>query len=190
MQPTELTADEIAAIRARHEAGRRPFKIQKADPIDWRHVAPFEQRCYKNHGQSLERINSRSGLSACEAVALLRDEPWQSMTAYDAEVALRNLTAREDDTDIPALLSHADALAAKVARLEDPLIATSERLPEPAEYVLLYDSVEYFSIGYRYKNERQDAWALMGGGLFHLSHFPYWAPLPSPPKGAAHVAHD
>ena len=41
--------------------------------IPWEVIAPHETQAYENHGQSLERLASRGGLSYREMLAVLRD---------------------------------------------------------------------------------------------------------------------
>lgn len=47
--------------------------------IPWGLIAPHEEQARKNHGQSLERLAQRHGLSFCEAVAIIEDRPWRRM---------------------------------------------------------------------------------------------------------------
>lgn len=50
-----------------------------------------------NHGQSLNRLAERGGLSVCEAVAILEDRPWQPMTQNEAVRRLGELLAAGSD---------------------------------------------------------------------------------------------
>lgn len=47
--------------------------------IPWELIAPHEKQAIKNHGQTLERLAERHGLSFCEAVAIIEDRPWKHM---------------------------------------------------------------------------------------------------------------
>lgn len=47
--------------------------------IPWGLIAPHEEQALKNHGQTLERLAQRHGLSFCEAVAIIEDRPWRRM---------------------------------------------------------------------------------------------------------------
>lgn len=45
--------------------------------IPWGLLAPHEAQALKNHGQTLERLAQRHGLSFCEALAIIEDRPWK-----------------------------------------------------------------------------------------------------------------
>lgn len=53
-----------------HNLGHRGEK----EYIPWEVIAPHEAQAYENHGQSLERLASRGGLSYREMLAVLRDQ--------------------------------------------------------------------------------------------------------------------
>lgn len=42
-------------------------------------IAPHEKQARANHGQSLDRLAERGGLSADEAIAILHDRSWGSV---------------------------------------------------------------------------------------------------------------
>lgn len=42
-------------------------------------IAPHEKQAHTNHYQSLDKLASRGGLSACEALAILEDRRWHAM---------------------------------------------------------------------------------------------------------------
>ncbi len=48
-----------------------------------------EKRALKNHGQTLERLNERGGVSPCEAIALMRDTEWEIQTSIEIVDAFR-----------------------------------------------------------------------------------------------------
>ena len=50
-------------------------------------IAPHEAQAWVNHGQTLARLAERGGLSACEAVAVLEDRAWRSMTPMTQKAA-------------------------------------------------------------------------------------------------------
>lgn len=59
----------------------RPFPImgycgQKLGSIPWAVIAPHEPQAQRNHGQTLERLSERGGLSPCEAIAVLTDRDY------------------------------------------------------------------------------------------------------------------
>lgn len=41
-------------------------------------ITPYEQQAQKNHGQSLERLAQRGGLSSCEAIDIIEGRKWGS----------------------------------------------------------------------------------------------------------------
>ena len=47
--------------------------------IPWGLIASHENQALKNHGQTLERLAQRHGLSFCEALAIIEDRPWCEM---------------------------------------------------------------------------------------------------------------
>jgi hypothetical protein len=52
---------------------------------------PHERQALRNHGQSLERLSERGGLSWCEALAILEGRDWQKVS--DAEERFRALAS-------------------------------------------------------------------------------------------------
>lgn len=55
---------------------RTNFPILRAtllDSIPWAFIAPHERQADRNHGQTLQRLAERGGLSAREAMAVLED---------------------------------------------------------------------------------------------------------------------
>lgn len=59
--------------------------------IPWRLITPHEPQALKNHGQTLEKLADRHGLSPCEAMAVLEDRNWRDDP--DAEAKLLKLIA-------------------------------------------------------------------------------------------------
>ena len=57
-------------------------KETHCDPILWSLVAPHEARAYKNHYQSLERLNARGGLSPRELYCVLNDVGFWDQNSY------------------------------------------------------------------------------------------------------------
>ncbi len=64
-----------------HNLGHRGEK----EYIPWEVIAPHEAQAYKNHGQSLERLASRGGLSYREMYAVLRNKEFDSWNRSDFE---------------------------------------------------------------------------------------------------------
>ena len=69
----------------------RLFPIMDGPAIPWRLIAPHERQARRNHDQSLERLAERSGLSCCEALAVLEDRQWHSMPPPEARAQLAAL---------------------------------------------------------------------------------------------------
>lgn len=46
--------------------------------IPWDMIAPHDAQARSNHGQSLERLAQRGGLSACEALDIIEGRRWGS----------------------------------------------------------------------------------------------------------------
>ncbi len=55
-------------------------------------IEPHERQAERNHGQTLDRLDERGGLSASEAVAILEDRHWLPMTEADAIARLAVLS--------------------------------------------------------------------------------------------------
>lgn len=71
--------------KARHEA-------IPATRIPWAMIEPHEEQALRNHaGQDLEKLASRGGLGACEALAVLEDRVWSLM---NEDVAAETLAAK------------------------------------------------------------------------------------------------
>jgi hypothetical protein len=71
-----LTGIVREAIVAEREA--RMFPIQRGPAIPWAAIAPHERQAQINHGQSLERLAQRGGLSPAEAVWVMEGRRWGS----------------------------------------------------------------------------------------------------------------
>lgn len=54
-----------------------------------------EKQAKINHGQTLDRLAERGGLSLCEAVALVEERQWRRMDMMDALKRLRELSSDE-----------------------------------------------------------------------------------------------
>lgn len=65
--------------------GGRQIDCPRAVP--WSAIAPHEQRAQLNHGQSLERLAERGGLSPKEFVAVISDRPIRDVLAMSDELA-------------------------------------------------------------------------------------------------------
>lgn len=57
--------------------------------VPWAMLEPHEKQAGINHGQSLQRLAERGGLSVCEMVAVLEDRGWRKMSVKEAMHRLR-----------------------------------------------------------------------------------------------------
>ena len=46
--------------------------------VPWEIVAPHQEQAIQNHGQTLEKLHGRGGVSIQELYAILRDRPYDS----------------------------------------------------------------------------------------------------------------
>lgn len=56
--------------------------------IPWAAIAPHEAQAQRNHSQSLNGLAHRSGLSVCEAIAVMTDTPWKQLNMTWARAKL------------------------------------------------------------------------------------------------------
>nr|WP_295941241.1 hypothetical protein [uncultured Acidovorax sp.] len=47
--------------------------------LTWTLIEPHRQQAMDNHGQTLEKLADRGGLSFCEAAAILEDRKWSKI---------------------------------------------------------------------------------------------------------------
>jgi hypothetical protein len=59
--------------------------------IPWSLIESHEAQAKTNHDQTLKRLAERGGLGASEAVAVLRDRAYHTMSMEEAEAELREL---------------------------------------------------------------------------------------------------
>lgn len=52
--------------------------------IPWAMVTPHNAQAKINHNQDLAKLQSRGGVSYCEALAILDDRKWKTMETYEA----------------------------------------------------------------------------------------------------------
>lgn len=76
------------------------FPIMNGPDIQWEMIEPHQRQALINHGQSLEHLASRGGLSCCEAVAVLEDRKWSRLSDEVARdkllVKINNYQIRSD----------------------------------------------------------------------------------------------
>ena len=85
---------ELAAAQQRE--ARRTFPILKGDgaKIDYQLMADHAEQARSNHGQSVDRLAARGGLSWCELYAVLHNRKWEKVDTNEAMIACRSLEAR------------------------------------------------------------------------------------------------
>lgn len=73
--------EHLAALRAgkRSDAMRMMRQAKSECPRYIRMDALNEEWAYRNHGQTLKRLNERGGLSPCEAAAIIECRDWHKM---------------------------------------------------------------------------------------------------------------
>ena len=77
-----------AVFKVLKDGGREQRRYLTAlgcpDFVAWSLVAPHAKQAMTNHGQTLERLDERGGLSPCELVAVLEDRKWKPMPTAEA----------------------------------------------------------------------------------------------------------
>ncbi len=89
----------------------RLFPIQGGPAILWQIIERHQLQAQRNHGQTLERLAERGGLSSCEAVAVLEDREWRPMDDKAARERLIDLALTQRAllaVDAPPTLSRED----------------------------------------------------------------------------------
>lgn len=62
--------------------------------IPWTVIAPHEEQALINHGQSLEKLNSRGGLSWGETLAVLEDREYKKLDEKKDRKLVENIVAK------------------------------------------------------------------------------------------------
>lgn len=89
--------------------------------LPWSLMQKHRSQAMRNHGQSLEVLRMRGGLSACEAVAILEGREWHPMDTPAAFRRLAELVAAA--TPAPAVSADPPAPAPAIAAADPPAIA-------------------------------------------------------------------
>jgi hypothetical protein len=94
MERHDAIVVELAAAKQRE--ARRSFPILKGDgaKIDYQLVSDHAEQARSNHGQSVDQLASRGGLSWCELYAVLHNRKWEKIDNNEAMIACRALEAR------------------------------------------------------------------------------------------------
>jgi hypothetical protein len=93
---TVVAQSVVAELTAQQREARRTFPILKGDgaKIDYQLVADHAEQARSNHGQSVDRLAARGGLSWCELYAVLHNRKWEKVDTNEAMIACRSLEAR------------------------------------------------------------------------------------------------
>lgn len=76
--------------------GDGPFKAS----VPFALVKAHEKQALENHGQTVERLAERQGLSICELAAVLEDRPWHAMSWKDGVEAVERVLNRPDQQTV------------------------------------------------------------------------------------------
>lgn len=80
--------DKLIKLAKPHETSYRQYPILQSKPpqtIPWVMLIPHETWAWINHGQTLEELANRGGLSWAEALAILQDKKWRDAIQSDKE---------------------------------------------------------------------------------------------------------
>lgn len=75
-------------VEESHKEAREQGCLAIVLQIPWAMIAPHEGQAYRNHSQTLERLDQRGGLDAAEAIAVLEDRAWRRMGRGEANTML------------------------------------------------------------------------------------------------------
>lgn len=78
---------------------RKMFPIlgtNQKEYIPWDSIAPHENQAWMNHGQSLEKLASRGGLSWCETLAVLLDSKFRNIPEEEAKRKVLNIIPNQE----------------------------------------------------------------------------------------------
>ena len=100
--------------------------------IPWAMLAPHEEQAQRNHGQSLQRLAERGGLSPGEACDVLLGRKWNTTPAKEADAMLERLVldfeargGAPGATDWEALARSLHARLMRAVKAVDPAHARS-----------------------------------------------------------------
>jgi hypothetical protein len=81
---------------------RKADSVGCPSSVPWSLLAPHEERAWRNHGQTLQRLAERGGLGPDEMCAIIEGRRWRQMEFTESVSRLLELTAelmKEDKTD-------------------------------------------------------------------------------------------
>jgi len=73
----QAEVERLKGVLEKREA--RHFPVMDGPSIPWSIIARYERQAQKNHGQTLERLAERGGLSVSEAIAVLSNMQWRDV---------------------------------------------------------------------------------------------------------------
>jgi hypothetical protein len=148
--------EEIPALRA---AGVQNLVVG----FPWAIIAPHERQAQKNHSQTLARLAERGGLSACEAIAVLTDQPWRRMTFAESHRRLAEIV--RERTALEAQSSSSATMRAALVEIGAIKSDVHQAIGLLVEGGLKEIPVELTQAGHRlYELERRIDAALNAGG--------------------------
>lgn len=71
-----------------------PILERGAKPIPFSKIAPYAKQAYRNHGQTLERLAERGGLSYAELWFVMNDDDWDDRMMHYAQEHGKELAER------------------------------------------------------------------------------------------------
>lgn len=183
--PTELSPAEIAAIRARHEAAT-------PGPYEW-DVRPDSHSIILESKRSMAPLVmtfARWGMTSAapefcvdgnirHVKEMLLPIPGREHHKWEKRIDHPDAIALEKSwEDRDALLSHADALQAKVARLEGEhrRRRVDDELPPHGALVVAWHD-DGFDPSLVVWNEHGEGWEGQNGSFRRRSGFDWWAPI-------------
>lgn len=80
----EHTPSGYAFLQAKYDWDKKNQKQFEIILIPWAMIAPHDTQAKINHNQDLVKLQSRGGVSCCEALAILDDRKWKAIETYEA----------------------------------------------------------------------------------------------------------
>lgn len=82
-----MSERQFPVLLPNHLLKCRTFECPSTVP--WSLLAPHERQALYNHGQTLEQLASRGGLSPCEIMWVIERKRWQGTKETEAQAAKR-----------------------------------------------------------------------------------------------------
>ncbi len=115
-------AADLAALKRLTDASRR-FPLLDGPSVPWSRIAPHERQAQANHGQTIQRLAERGGLSCAEFWFVMNDKKWDDAQMSNADKSGRALAEmiiasndkmRLERDEARAALAQARALLKKI----------------------------------------------------------------------------